>query len=103
MEDLKNLKMSLERKIIEASNVVIVPHNGIDFDAIASAFAIALIAAMTVGGEYLMLMGAFLPIIIAASAIFSCVLVSLLMNFDKTCNLFKNLFISIAKRYHNIP
>lgn len=44
MEDLKTLKMSLERKIIEASNVVIVPHNGIDFDAIASAFAIALIA-----------------------------------------------------------
>lgn len=44
MEDLKNLKINLERKITESSSVVIVPHNGIDFDAIAASFAIALIA-----------------------------------------------------------
>lgn len=44
MEDYKNLKLNLERKIAEASSVVIVPHNGIDFDAVASAFAVALIA-----------------------------------------------------------
>lgn len=44
MEDLKNLKINLERKITESSSIVIVPHNGIDFDAIAASFAIALIA-----------------------------------------------------------
>lgn len=58
-------------------------------------FAIALISAMTLGGECLMLMGAFLPIIIASSAIFACIIVALLMNFDRTCNLIKNLFTSM--------
>jgi len=58
-------------------------------------FAVALIAAMAIGGEYLMLMGAFLPIIIAASGIFSCVVAILLTNFDRICNPVKTLFASM--------
>jgi len=44
IKDLKELKTILEQKILESENIVIVPHNGIDFDAIASALGIALIA-----------------------------------------------------------
>ena len=44
MIDIKNLKVNLEQKILESDNVVIVPHNGIDFDAMASAIGISLIA-----------------------------------------------------------
>ena len=47
-------------------------------------FVLAIICAMTIGGEFLQLMGAFLPIIIAGSGIFACVIVSLLIN---ACNL----------------
>ena len=41
MENIKNLKANLESKILSSSNVVIVPHNGIDFDAIGSAIGLA--------------------------------------------------------------
>ncbi len=44
MEDLKQLKMSIEEKIEGASNIVIVPHMGVDFDAIGSALGLSLIA-----------------------------------------------------------
>ena len=43
MEDLKEFKTAMEQKIIEANNVVIVPHKGPDFDAIGSALGISLI------------------------------------------------------------
>ena len=41
MEKIKNLKVNMEAKILAASNVVIVPHNGIDFDAIGSAVGLS--------------------------------------------------------------
>jgi len=44
MLNIKNLKAVLEQKILEANNVVIIPHNGIDFDAVGAATGIALIA-----------------------------------------------------------
>lgn len=44
MLNIKNLKNVLEQKILEASNIVIIPHNGVDFDAIGAAIGIALIA-----------------------------------------------------------
>lgn len=44
MLNIKSLKTVLEQKILEASNVVIIPHNGVDFDAIGAAIGIALIA-----------------------------------------------------------
>lgn len=44
MEDLKNFKNELEQKIIDASKVIIVPHDGLDFDAIAASIGLALIA-----------------------------------------------------------
>lgn len=44
MCNLKGLKVVLEQKILECSNVVIVPHNGVDFDAIGSAIGLSLIA-----------------------------------------------------------
>ncbi len=44
MESIKNLKIFLEAKILESSNVVIVPHRGVDFDAIASALGLSFIA-----------------------------------------------------------
>ena len=34
----------MEQKILESENIVIVPHNNIDFDAMASALGISLIA-----------------------------------------------------------
>ena len=40
---IKNLKINLEQKILQSENVVIVPHAGIDFDAIGSAIGISLI------------------------------------------------------------
>lgn len=44
MEQIKNLKVNLESKILESgNNVVIVPHIGIDFDAIGSAIGLSLI------------------------------------------------------------
>ena len=42
-EQIKNLKVNLESKIIKSKNVVIVPHNEVDFDAFASAIGISLI------------------------------------------------------------
>jgi len=44
MEAIKNLKINMEQKILETENVIIVPHNGIDFDAIGSAIGLSLIA-----------------------------------------------------------
>ena len=41
MEKIKDLRVNLESKILSSSNVVIVPHNGIDFDAIGSAIGLA--------------------------------------------------------------
>ncbi len=43
MQDIKNLKINMEQKILESSKVVIVPHNNIDFDAIGSAIGLSLI------------------------------------------------------------
>ncbi len=42
--DIKCLRTDLERKILESGNVIIVPHNNADFDAIASAYGVSLIA-----------------------------------------------------------
>ena len=44
MFDLKKLKAILEDKINKCDNVVIIPHNNADFDAIGSAIGISLIA-----------------------------------------------------------
>lgn len=44
MLNTKNLKTVLEQKILEANNIVIIPHNSVDFDAIGAAIGIALIA-----------------------------------------------------------
>jgi len=41
MEKIRDLRVNLESKILSSSNVVIVPHNGIDFDAIGSAIGLA--------------------------------------------------------------
>lgn len=43
MQDIKNLKINLEQKILQSGNIVIVPHKGVDFDAIGSAIGISLI------------------------------------------------------------
>lgn len=43
MQDIKNLKINLESKILQSGNVVIVPHKNVDFDAMGSAIGIALI------------------------------------------------------------
>lgn len=43
MSNIKIFKEALEQKILEANNVVIVPHNSVDFDAIGAAIGIALI------------------------------------------------------------
>lgn len=44
MIDIKNLKVNLEQKILEAENIIIVPHNRIDFDAIGSGIGLSMIA-----------------------------------------------------------
>lgn len=44
MIDVKNLKINLEQKILESDKVIIHPHMGADFDAIASSLGISLIA-----------------------------------------------------------
>lgn len=44
MIDMKNLKVLMEQKILESNNIVIIPHNGVDFDSIGSALGISLIA-----------------------------------------------------------
>lgn len=44
MSNIKLFKDMLEQKILDANNVVIVPHNSVDFDAIGAATAIGLIA-----------------------------------------------------------
>lgn len=43
MTEIKKLKAIIEEKVPEANNVVIVPHNGIDFDAIGSALGLSVI------------------------------------------------------------
>ena len=57
--------------------------------------ALALLSAMAVGGAFYQLMGAFLPIIIAASGIFSCVIVVLLTRFRNAQNPLKSMFVSL--------
>ena len=42
--DIKKLKDVMKDKILDSDNVIIVPHNNADFDAVASAMGIALIA-----------------------------------------------------------
>lgn len=44
MTNIKDLKINLEQKILSSNNVVLVPHNGVDFDAIASSIGISQIA-----------------------------------------------------------
>ena len=44
MQCVKNLRINMEQKILESDKVVIVPHNGIDFDAIGSAIGLSTIA-----------------------------------------------------------
>lgn len=58
-------------------------------------FSIALISAMTIGGEFLQLMGAFLPIIIMGCGIFSSVVVNLLTVIKKVKNPTQILFVSM--------
>jgi len=41
MTNIKDLKINLEQKILCSNNVVLVPHNGADFDAIASSIGIS--------------------------------------------------------------
>ena len=43
MQDIKNLRVNLEAKILESKNIVIVPHKEVDFDALGSAIGISLI------------------------------------------------------------
>lgn len=43
MIDIKKLKLDLENKLQESNKMIIVPHNKIDFDAIASAIALSLV------------------------------------------------------------
>lgn len=59
------------------------------------AFIAVLIATMTVGGEYLMLMGAFLPIILASGGLFTGVIFSLIVNINKNSNPTKALSSAI--------
>ena len=44
MLDIKNLKINLENKILESEKVIISPHKGADFDAIASSLGVSLIS-----------------------------------------------------------
>lgn len=57
-------------------------------------FALAILSAMAIGGTFFQLMGAFLPIIIAASGIFSCVIAVLFTIFRNTKNLVRKFFTS---------
>ena len=43
MENIKDLKVNLESKILASNNVVIVPHTRIDIDAFASVIGISLV------------------------------------------------------------
>ena len=56
--------------------------------------SLALIASMTVGGEFLQLMGSFLPIIILASGIFASIISIMFINFNKITNPLRVLFSS---------
>lgn len=44
MVDIKNLRVNLEQKILDSDKVIIHPHIGADFDAIAASFGVSLIA-----------------------------------------------------------
>ena len=44
MGNIKNLKVNLEQKIVKSKKVIIIPHIGVDFDAISSAVGISLVA-----------------------------------------------------------
>ncbi len=41
---IKNLKVNLEQMILNAGKIVIVPHNGVDYDALASSIGFSLLA-----------------------------------------------------------
>ena len=43
MENIKDLKVNLESKILASKNIIIVPHTRIDMDAFASAIGISLV------------------------------------------------------------
>lgn len=43
IETVKDLKINMEQKILEANNIIIIPHNGVDFDAIGPALGISLL------------------------------------------------------------
>ena len=55
MDEIKNLKVNLESKILESNNVVIVPHIGIDFDAIGSSIGLGLIVKKLKKVPYIMI------------------------------------------------
>lgn len=42
--DIKNLKINLETKILESEKIILIPHNNIDFDAMASTLGLSLVA-----------------------------------------------------------
>lgn len=44
LQDIKNLKVNLENKILESDQVMIMPHKSADFDAIASSIGMSLIS-----------------------------------------------------------
>ncbi len=44
MDDIKNLKIALENHILKSKRVVLVPHLGIDFDAIGATLGLSLLA-----------------------------------------------------------
>ena len=41
MNDIKDLKINLEQKILQSGNIILVPHNDVDFDAIGSAVGLS--------------------------------------------------------------
>jgi len=41
MNDIKELKVNLEQKILSSGNIILVPHNDVDFDAIGSAIGLS--------------------------------------------------------------
>lgn len=55
MDNIKNLKINLESKILKSDKVIIVPHNGIDFDAIGSSIGISEISTKLGKESYIVL------------------------------------------------
>lgn len=55
-------------------------------------FCAILVSAMTIGGEFMQLMGMFLPVVIAGSGIFASIFVILFTKVENSKNLLKTLF-----------